>query len=341
MSPRMLMLLVALLAAVSLGSRAALAADEDSPESGAGAPIADFRRWAADLAFSPDGSRLVAVGGDSLLFRPGFVQAWDVASGETVAAYGGHEACVWSVAIGPGGDLIATDYNGQVLIHASDGGEPRTLGGDSGAWVRASAISPTGEVVAIGDERGVVSLYSLPGGEAIREFTAHEGAVYDLAFSGDGASLASAGTDGIAKLWTWQDAEADAVVLSGHGDAVWAIAFALDDQTIASCGADRMIRLWRRDGTAGPVLEGHQDWVTDVAISPSGEELASCDQDGVVRLWRLPDGAPLGSIDDLADSAWSIAYSPGGDALAVGGHDSGVRLYEKSWRVRLMANDEP
>ena len=303
-------------------------------------PISEFRGWVADLAFSPDGRLLVGVGGDSLLFRPGFVHAWDVRTGEAAGGYSGHGACVWSAAVGPNGLLLTTDYNGGVLRGGVSGDDATAMAEDQEAWVRAAAISPDGEFAVLGDERGLAQAFSLPAGEKLHERQAHEGAVYDVAFSADGGWLATAGTDQTAKLWNVKEPDAEPIVLSGHSDAVWAVAFVPGGELVATAGADKSVRLWNVDGSLRAVLGGHRDWVSDIAVSPSGDELASCDQDGAVMLWRLPDGELLGRVDSIPSSAWCVAYSPDGAALAVGSHDHGVRIYEKSWRVRLQATEE-
>lgn len=324
---------LAALVAASVALLASRAAADDEPS----ASVAKFHGWVADLGFNQDGSQLIGVGGESLLFRPGFVRVWDVQSGEEIRSYAGHEACVWSVAVSPGGGLLTTDYNGGVRFLAAEDGEAKALVPKQTAWVRASAISPAGDLAAIGDERGMLQLLELPGGEVLRELSGHEGAIYDIAFSSDGTLLATAGTDQTAKLWVVGDAEGEPTALTGHSDAVWAVAFVPGTDLVATAGADKSVRLWNRDGSIKAVLGGHRDWVTDLAVSPDGSELATCDQDGAVRLWSLPEGDPLGQIDDLESSAWCIAYAPNGAALAVGSHEHGVRIYEKSWRVRLQA----
>ncbi len=56
------------------------AADDPAPT------LATHDRWVTALAFSPDGKTLATVGGQSLLYRPGDVQLWEVASGKHVAS---------------------------------------------------------------------------------------------------------------------------------------------------------------------------------------------------------------------------------------------------------------
>ena len=74
-------------------------------------------RWTTAVAFSPDGKTLASVGGESLLYRPGDVVLWDVATGNQKSKFDGHESCVWSVAFSADGKTLATgDYAGNVKL---------------------------------------------------------------------------------------------------------------------------------------------------------------------------------------------------------------------------------
>ena len=116
---------------------------------------------------------------------------------------------------------------------------------------------------------------------------AHEQAVYQVAFSTDGSTLATASTDKTAKLWNWQEAKPkEKAKLAGHGDAVWAVTFAKDGR-IATASADRTIKVWDAAGKELTTLRGHKDWVSNIAFSPDGKTLASTSHDRTMRMWNL------------------------------------------------------
>ena len=63
-----------------------------------------------------------------------------------------------------------------------------------------------------------------------------------LAFSPDGATLATAGSDGMIRVWRVVDGRL-LRSLRGHTGAVWSIAFSPNGQLIASGGADGSLRI--------------------------------------------------------------------------------------------------
>ena len=72
----------------------------------------------------------------------------------------------------------------------------------------------------------------------------HAGAVYSVAFSPDGTTLATGGDDGTVRLWDVATHRQTGKPLAGHTGVVFSVAFSPDGTTLATGGEDHTVRLW-------------------------------------------------------------------------------------------------
>ena len=188
-----------------------------------------------------------------------------------------------------------------------------------------AAFSPDGRLLAVATSRGIY-LHDSTELEQVR-FIETLAYVTSVAFSPDGATLASGSDDETVRLWRVADG-APLRTLEGHTDYVRSVAFSPDGATLASGSGDNTVRLWGvADGAALRTLEGHTSFVTSVAFSPDGATLASGSGDKTVRLWRVADGAHLRTLEGHTLFVMSVAFSPEGATLASGSPDGTVLLW--------------
>ena len=279
----------------------------------------------SSMVFSPDGVTLASAS------RLGAVRLRDLETENAVSLYG--HIPLNSMALSPDGNILATALaSSQVTLwNSSTHSRIATLLWDFTApyQLRSVAFSPDGGTLAAGSYRRL-HLWDLATRTEIATLKEHNGWVNSVAFSPDGALVATAGgwaeggEDGTVRLW---DAATRSVVavLQGHTDDVNSVAFA-DGNTLASGSKDGTVRLWDvKTRTEIATLEGHTDGVNSVAFSPDGNTLASGSSDRTVVLW---DVARRAEVATLGHRSWvhSVAFSPDGTTLASG--DNTVKLWD-------------
>ncbi len=165
--------------------------------------------------------------------------------------------------------------------------------------------------------------------------TAHRGLVQSVAFSPDGARLAS-GSFREVKIWRLEKANS----VSRNADAalgVVASALTSDGRQIV-CG-DKNGALLLLDAISGKTLKTIPNVNTAgiklLSISPDSSKVAVYGTDGELSLWSLPNGKRITSNAGLA-GVRAIAWMGDGRAVATAGEDKIVR----AWLLPVVASSE-
>jgi WD40 repeat protein len=247
-------------------------------------------RGGTGMAFAPSG-KLFAIG-------PRAAQLWRVRDGTLLRTLDGTAAPAISVAVAPGGDLLAVgsgeSEGDEPVVRLWDSSHGRlrlTLPAQHSGAVASLAFSPDGTILAAGDEQ--VHLWRVADGALVRTLPPPSEAelVFSLAFSPDGTTLAAGSGDNAVRLWRVTDGVLlYALVAHEAAGYVRSVAFAPDGRLLAAgMSASCAVQVWRiPEATLVRTPEGPPGGVSGVAFSPDGAFLAWGAADGTVCVWRVP-----------------------------------------------------
>ena len=264
-----------------------------------------------DVDWNRDGQTLLSAGGD------GSIRLWD------------------TMTEGPFGELAKPKSSKISSITPS-----KAKAGETLAALKESIKEDTREPdMTVEGFKAQTSPYT--SGAALAVYRGHVPStpVWSVAFSPTGYYFASAGGDGTARLWA-TDIPTPVRLFTGHTSAnVNCISWHPNANYVVTGSDDKTVRLWDiQSGRTVRLLTGCTGAVHHVKISPGGRYVAGADQMGIVHMWDLSSGKKMNEfrsphrphVQDPRDSCMlhSLAFSPCGTALATGGDDATVRIWD-------------
>jgi WD40 repeat protein len=159
----------------------------------------------------------------------------------------------------------------------------------------------------------------------------------DQVASPDLTRLATAGQDGVTRIWDMATGE-ELLALARHTAPVNEAAFTPDGRRVVTVDRAGHLRVW----DVRPQLLGEQATLSvdvgafDVALSPDEKQLAIGSVTGAASLWDVAGGQRLQTLG-AGGPVYRVAYSPDGERLATVGGDNHIRVWDVQSGQELLA----
>jgi len=306
--------------------------------------------WSA--ALSPDGSRIVSVGGRA--GRPGELRVWDATGAPDCRVLAGHPFGTLALAFSPDGKVLASSgRNGEVCLWDPSGSRIRMLDAHSRSSRRSSgalAFSPDGLLLASGGSDQTVRLHDPATGRELRVLEGLGGTVTAVVFTPDSKRVIAVGgsikPDDPGAIRIWDTASGDLVAQrAAHTGRILCATLVPGSNQLITGGADGLVMVHDAEtGAEVARLAGHEGAVVAVAVAADGKWIAGAggdlrrmDQPGAIRLWQWPSGRLRHVLRGHEGPVLSLAFRPVGRRLASTGSDATVRLWDPETGREVLA----
>jgi WD40 repeat protein len=328
----------------------------------------DATRGINGVAFSPDGSRIAAVGG--LLDKE--VVLWDATSDRIARPFapqaGGYDEVVpWpdsapflykgkpidfrvrkAVAFSPDGRILATAPGGVVLRDASTGDVIATLN-EPAKDVRAIAFSPDGKSLATAAEDKKVRLWSVPAGVLETTYAGATQPLGAVAVSPDGARIVATGSGNrsildptpLGYLWSWERSGGPARKIDLGKVHVGQVAFLSPSTVVVGAGRELLaIDLAGDEPMRRRKISSLSEDILSVALSPDRALVACGGKDRTADLIEISTGKLVYRLPGLADRFSAVAASGDGKRFATATIDRRLSMQLPEGVVSFAARNQ-
>ncbi len=237
---------------------------------------------------------------------------------------------ILAVAADTSGSFVAVGgLNGIVRIYSvADGTTLGSLITDSLSSVRALAISPRNDRIAVAYDGGMIRMWDLTNDSLIWKKNSGSTA-YTVSWQPSGATFATGHADQLIRIW---DQTNGTIVrtLSGHQSAVFSLRYSYAGTSLVSGSADQSLKIWNSATGAEikTIPTAHTGTVNSVTFVHSGDSLVvSAGSDGLIRIWQVTTGKNIATLSGNINNATAL-ISPDLLSIISVGNDGAVKLWK-------------
>lgn len=186
---------------------------------------------------------------------------------------------------------------------------------DMSAWITSVEYSPDGNLVAAGDQDGLVRLWSSVEKKTVITLSGCTGQVTNLEFSGDGKYLAALVDQNRACVWLLPEGQ----IVRAEVDfpmGVLASGFTPDLLYFVTASSDDVVRWWSLEDWSIFAIRESPARLVDLTISPDSKRIIAVDRSAHLWEWVLNDEVTRDLGRPLSTGTYHVEISPNGAYLA-------------------------
>ncbi len=297
-------------------------------ESVANLPVSGALR----VLFSPDGERLATMNA-----KVG--QLWQIRDGDLLGEYPCADEFEMKIQFVPAGDLAILgilDEEQINLTYLPSGEQHQFVPQSENTQVKQGALSPAGDLLALGRSDGKIELYNVEQENPVRTIDAHIDWVMNLDFSPDGQFLASdsLAPDPYVKVWR----VSNGALVSTPEDTKWDagyLEFSPDGRLLVSYSPSYGVRTWlAADGS----LFAESAYLP--TFSPDGNYLGDWDESGL-HIYQIPSGNLIQNFPAANLQAYGFPPTTGTPQIALALSDGTIEIRQISIPDEPLGNLNP
>ncbi|MGD2159139.1 MAG: hypothetical protein PVG32_19835, partial [Anaerolineales bacterium] len=319
------------------------------------------------MAFSPDGSKLAAVGDTKILHvwnaitgeivispesetagyravafshdgkyiytggQDSTIRIWDASTGKNLRTLAGHRGVVISLALSPDGRFLASGGgDGYVKYWDLNPGKELFVAQMEfgGAGI---TLTPNGSTLVVAGRNNIIDRYDPRTGEKLEKFMElklEEGEyLLRLAFTPDRKYLVAGLSSGDMIVFDYESKE-QVMTLRGHEAIVMGMDITSDGRYMVTSGFDNKAIVWDLiGGNLVTEYTEHSSWVLDVVFSQDDQQVISASNDGTLRVWDPVSGETLRTVAAVGPLG-AIEITPDGHYVVSATVDGYVSIWD-------------
>jgi WD40 repeat protein len=249
-------------------------------------------------------------------------------------------AAISSMQFAPGGTVLAIAGYHEVLLWSDDKLTGRLVG--ESPRVESLAFSADGKLLAVSGGApsvfGEIQVWNVAEKKQISAYRISNDSLYGVSFSPDNSKLAFGGADKSVRVITVSDGK-ELVKFDNHSDWVFRTTFTMDGKRVLSGSRDRAMKLINAEN--GQFIDDINKLIEPVLCfsrHPKQDIIAYGGELGNARIYKISDNQGRTAANNDSNFVkeferqigpiYSIAYSPDGNSIALGGVGSDVVVFK-------------